>query len=94
MAMMLGLLRWPSLHWELAEAFVSGDTAGRSTIGAMFAASNSSNAVDAVDPVAALNNYLLPVWMVAFGIGLLRAGVRSASPILADAGGTVPVVTP
>jgi hypothetical protein len=80
-----GLLRWPSVHWQLAEVFVSGDTAGRSTIGAMFAASNSSKAVDAVDPVA---------WMVAFGIGLLRAGVRSASPILADAGGTVPVVTP
>jgi hypothetical protein len=146
-AMMLGLLRWPSLHWELAEAFVSADTAGRSTIGALFAAFNSylgnfigeflgelslnlfflisagamlsrrsgfplglglfgicaactgligmfRNAVDAVDPVAALNNYLLPVWMVAFGIGLLRAGVRSASPILAHAGGTVPVVTP
>jgi hypothetical protein len=51
------------------------------------------NAVDAVEPVAALNNYLLPVWMVAFGIGLLRAGVRS-SPILAHTGGTVPVVTP
>jgi hypothetical protein len=144
MAMMLGLLRWPSLHWELAEAFVSGDTAGRATIGAIFAAFNSylgnfvgeflgelslnlfflisagamlsrgsgfplvlglfgifaactgligmfRNAVDAVDPVAALNNYLLPLWMVAFGIGLLRAGVRPASPVPAHSGVVVPV---
>jgi hypothetical protein len=45
--------------------------------------------------VAALNNYLLPLWMVAFGIGLLRAGdVRPAFPIPAQAGGAVPVVTP
>jgi hypothetical protein len=33
------------------------------------------NVVDAVDPVAAPNNYLLPLWMVAFGIGLLRVVV-------------------
>jgi hypothetical protein len=123
---------------------VSGDTAGRATIGAIFAAFNSylgnfvgeflgelslnlfflisagamlsrgsgfplvlglfgifaactgligmfRNAVDAVDPVAALNNYLLPLWMVAFGIGLLRAGVRPASPVPAHSGVVVPV---
>lgn len=53
------------------------------------------NAVDVVDPVAELNNYLLPLWMVAFGIGLLRAReVRPVAPIPAHPGGAVPVVTP
>lgn len=147
-AMMLGLLRWPSLHWTLAEAFASGDTAGRATISALFAAFNSylgnfigeflgelslnlffllsagamlrrgsgfpralglfgilaactgligifRNAVDAVDPVAELNNYLLPLWMVAFGIGLLRApGLRPVPHIPADRSEAVPAVTP
>jgi hypothetical protein len=147
-AMMLGLLRWPSLHWALAEAYASDDTAGRATISAIFAAFNSylgnfigeflgelslnlfflisagamlprrsgfpralglfgilaactgligmfRNAVDAVAPVAELNNYLLPLWMLAFGIGLLRShGVHPASPIPAHPGRTVPVVTP
>jgi hypothetical protein len=147
-AMMLGLLRWPSLHWALAEAYASDDTAGRATISAIFAAFNSylgnfigeflgelslnlfflisagamlprrsgfpralglfgilaactgligmfRNAVDAVDPVAELNNYLLPLWMVAFGIGLLRSrGVYPVPQIPAHLDGTVPVVTP
>ncbi len=30
------------------------------------------NVVDVVGPAADLNNYLLPLWMIAFGIGLLR----------------------
>jgi hypothetical protein len=30
------------------------------------------NAIDVVDPVAAVNNYLLPLWMIVFGGGLLR----------------------
>jgi len=25
-----------------------------------------------VDPIAALNNYLLPLWMIIFGVALLR----------------------
>jgi hypothetical protein len=54
----------------------------------------AGTAVDAVDPVAALNNDLLPLWMVAIGIGLLRAGVRLASPIPAEPGGAVPSVAP
>lgn len=36
------------------------------------------NVTDAVAPVAAVNNYLLPLWMIVFGVGLLR---RAATPI-------------
>ena len=32
------------------------------------------NAVDLVAPVAAMNNYLLPLWMIVFGVSLLRYG--------------------
>ena len=34
------------------------------------------NVTGAVAPVAAVNNYLLPLWMIVFGVGLLRAGRR------------------
>jgi len=27
---------------------------------------------DAVEPVAAANNYLLPLWMIIFGVALIR----------------------
>jgi hypothetical protein len=30
------------------------------------------NVTDVVDPVREVNNYLLPVWMIVFGAGLLR----------------------
>jgi hypothetical protein len=123
--MMLGLLRWPSIHWELARAFTAADVADRALLGALFAGLNSylgnyigeflgelsfnvffllsalamlapgagfprwvgyaglvtaiagligmfRNVTDLVDPVAALNNYLLPAWMIVFGVGLLR----------------------
>jgi hypothetical protein len=30
------------------------------------------NVTDAVAPAAALNNAVLPIWMMIFGIGLLR----------------------
>ena len=125
LAMMLGLLRWPSIHWELARAFAAAGAGERATIGTLFAAFNVylgnylgeflgelsfslffllsaramlharsgfpawlgylglgtaaagligmfRNVTDVVDPVAEVNNYLLPLWMIAFGIGLLR----------------------
>jgi hypothetical protein len=133
-AMMLGLLRWPSLHWELAEAFVAADPAGRAVISAVFAGFNSylgnyigeflgelcfsvffllsgramldvrsgfprwfgywglltalagligmlRNVTEVVLPIADINNFLLPLWMVAFGIGLLRVRGQETFPL-------------
>jgi hypothetical protein len=40
-AMMLGLLRWPSIHWVLAEAYAQGEPAERSAIAALFTGLNS-----------------------------------------------------
>jgi hypothetical protein len=39
------------------------------------------NVTDAVGVVAEVNNYLLPVWMIVFGVGLLR--YRSVLPTIA-----------
>jgi hypothetical protein len=131
-AMMLGLLRWPSVHWTLAGAYARGDEAERAAIAAVFAGLNSylgnyigeflgelcvsvffglsalamlgkgtgfprwmgylgvataaaglvgmfRNVTGAVAPVAAVNNYLLPLWMIVFGVGLVRAGGSGAA---------------
>jgi hypothetical protein len=131
-SMMLGLLRWPSVHWALAEAYAAGGASERAVIAAAFAGLNSylgnyigeflgelsfslffllsalamlvpasgfprwigylgavtaaaglvgmfRNVTDMVDPVAAVNNYLLPLWMIVFGTGLLRYA-RAALP--------------
>ena len=133
-SMMLGLLRWPSIHWVLAEAFARGGEPERRVLAAIFTGLNSylgnyigeflgelsvslffllsalgmlargtgfprwmgylgvgasiaglvgmfRNVTVVVAPIAALNNYLLPLWMVTFGVGLLRAsGSRDALP--------------
>lgn len=124
-SMMLGLLRWPSIHWTLAQAYATGTEADRVAIGATFAGLNSflgnyigeflgelsfsvffllsglamlakganfprwvgylgvitaiagligmfRNVSSVVDPVAAVNNYLLPLWMIIFGVALIR----------------------
>jgi hypothetical protein len=124
-SMMLGLLRWPSIHWTLAQAYATGTEADRTAIGATFAGLNSflgnyvgeflgelsfslffllsgfamlangsrfprwigylgvttavagvigmfRNVSTVVDPVAAVNNYLLPFWMIIFGVALIR----------------------
>lgn len=129
-AMMLGLLRWPSIHWTLADRFAAADPAERAAITAVFAGLNSylgnyigeflgelsvslfflvsaaamlardaefprwmgwlglaasvaglvgmfRNVTDAVAPIAAVNNYLLPLWMIVFGLGLLRRAGRA-----------------
>jgi hypothetical protein len=122
--MMLGLLRWPSIQWELARAYQDAGSEGRIAIGALFNGLNRylgtylgefvgelclnaffvlsgraiwrgvalprwmgalgvvsgllgwiamwRNVTDVVAPAAALNNAVLPIWMVIFGIGLLR----------------------
>src|SRR3954471_17461661 len=40
-AMMLGLLRWPSIHWTLAQAYVAGTEAEKLAIAAVFSGLNS-----------------------------------------------------
>jgi hypothetical protein len=124
-SMMLGLLRWPSIHWTLAQSYAGGSGGDRATIDAVFAGLNSflgnyigeflgelsfsvffllsamamlragsgfprwaaylglitagaglvgmfRNVTSTVHPIAAVNNYLLPVWMIVFGVMLLR----------------------
>jgi hypothetical protein len=124
-SMMLGLLRWPSIHWALAEAYARAGASERTAIAAVFTGLNSylgnyigeflgelsvslffllsalamlardtgfsrwigylgvgtalaglvgmfRNTTPVVAPVAALNNYLLPLWMFVFGVALLR----------------------
>jgi hypothetical protein len=126
-SMMLGLLRWPSVHWMLAEAYAGAGGSERTAIATVFAGLNSylgnyigeflgelsvnlffllsalamierdsrfprwmgyagvvtavaglvgmfRNVTDMVAPVASVNNYLLPLWMIVFGVGLLRFG--------------------
>ena len=36
------------------------------------------NVTGVVAPIAAVNNYLLPLWMIVFGSGLLRYSARAA----------------
>lgn len=129
LTVMLGLLRWPSIHWALAGAYISGTPSEQAAIAATFAGLNSylgnylgefvgelcfslfflllalamlasagrfprwigylgvftavaglvgmfRNVSDLVSPVAALNNYLLPLWMIIFGVALLRDARR------------------
>jgi hypothetical protein len=128
-SMMLGLLRWPSIHWTLAQTYATGSTADQAVISAVFDGLNSflgnyigeflgelsfsvffllsglamlapgagfprwvgflgiftaaagligmfRNVSSIVAPVAAINNYLLPLWMIVFGIALLRYSDR------------------
>jgi drug/metabolite transporter (DMT)-like permease len=123
--MMLGLLRWPSIHWTLAQAYAVGSEADRVAISTTFAGLNSflgnyvgeflgelsfslffllsgaamlargsrfprwvgylgivtaaagligmmRNVTGVVAPIAAVNNYLLPLWMIIFGVFLVR----------------------
>lgn len=125
-SMMLGLMRWPSIHWELARAYGGATAEQRPSFDALFLGLNRylgnfigeflgemsasiffllsahamlrlpaefppwiayagivtswagligmfRNVTAAVAPVAALNNYLLPLWMILFGVALIRA---------------------
>jgi hypothetical protein len=123
-SMMLGLLRWPSIHWQLAEAYTTADPGQQAVLGAVFDGLNSylgnylgeflgelsfsvfflisswallrsgitprwvaavglltgvsglvgmfRNITPAVAFIADVNNYLLPLWMIIFGVVLLR----------------------
>jgi hypothetical protein len=129
LAMVLGLMRWPSFHWELARTWVA-EPAARPALNALFNAANLylgnyigeflgelcvsvffllsasamleqrsnfprwtawlgiatgtagligmfRNVTPAVAAVAEVNNYLLPLWMIVFGVSLLRSTRRS-----------------
>jgi hypothetical protein len=135
MSMMLGLLRWPSIQWELARAYAASGVDGRSVLAATFDGLNRylgtylgefvgelclnaffmlsaramwrgrilprwvaafglvagmlgwiamwRNVTGLVAPIAALNNAVLPLWMIVFGIGLLT--VRNATLVRHEA---------
>ena len=124
LSMMLGLMRWPTIHWRLAELYATADDSQRGVIGALFDGLNTylgnylgeflgelafssfflltswvllrtrrvvrvvavlglltgvagvvgmfRNVTVAVAPIAAINNYLLPAWMIVFGVLLVR----------------------
>ena len=120
LAMMLGLMRWPTVHWRLAQLYATADSSQRALLDALFDGLNTNlgnylgeflgelafnafflltgwallqtrrvavlgivaglaglvgmfrNVTAAVAPVAAVNNYLLPAWMIVFGVVLAR----------------------
>ena len=128
LALSLGLMRWPSIHWELARAWAAAGAAEKATLTPMFDGLNRylgnfvgeflgelsfnvfflltgfgllrhrrawlgwcsiatgalgllgmwRNVTAAVAPVAELNNYLLPLWMLVLG-GWLVLASRAAS---------------
>lgn len=123
LSMLLGLARWPTIHWELALAYNSAGPDARLAIDSLFNGLNAffgnfigefvgelalssffvvtavairrtgynvwwsrlglavgltgliaslRNVTPLVDPIAQLNNIVLPVWLIALGIVLLR----------------------
>ena len=124
LAMMLGLMRWPSVHWHLALAFERAAAPEQAVIASIFDGLNTylgnyigeflgelsfsafflltsivwlhaprtsrwigwagvvtaasglvgmfRNVTGAVAPIAALNNYLLPAFMIILGVALVR----------------------
>jgi hypothetical protein len=121
-SMLLGLARWPSVHWELARAYEMASSDARVAIDAVFRGLNVylgnfvgeflgelslnaffilsgaaflragrkwvgyagvaagaigmiaafRNVTVAVSPIAEVNNYVLPFWLIAMGVVLLR----------------------
>lgn len=133
MSMVLGLMRWPSMHWELARAWVPAGEQERIVLAATFDGLNRylgnfvgeflgelsfsiffvlsgvgllrhgeappwlgwwgiatgalgligmwRNLTPFVNVAAAANNYLLPAWMIGFGVWLVRASCRAGGDI-------------
>lgn len=131
-AMMLGLMRWPSVHWHLALAFAHAAPSEQGVIAAMFDGLNTylgnyigeflgelsfstfflltsivwlhsarphkwigwagvgtasfglvgmfRNVTGVVAPIAAINNYLLPAFMITLGVALVRWPTVADSP--------------
>jgi hypothetical protein len=132
LAMCLGLMRWPSAHWALAEAYGQADASAKSSIAGVFAGLNLylgnyigeflgetclaaffflagqsmlkeaafprwlgwcgvafatlfligalRNVTGIVQPIADLNNMLLPLWMIVMGVSLIRFPGYDAQP--------------
>jgi hypothetical protein len=124
LSLMLGLMRWPSVHWNLAREFVQAAPPERAVLAAVFDGLNTylgnyvgeflgelsfsvfflltsivwlkspglarwigwlgvltsalglvgtfRNVTRVVVPIAAVNNYLLPAFMIVLGIALMR----------------------
>jgi hypothetical protein len=124
LTMMLGLMRWPSVHWHLAQLQATGTPEQQQVIAAIFDGLNTylgnyigeflgelsfsvfflltslvwlqaaqarkwigwagvgtavlgllgmfRNVTDVVAPIAAVNNYLLPAFMIVLGVALIR----------------------
>ena len=73
-SMMLGLLRWPSIHWELARSYSAAPPAERATLEAIFAGLNSylGNFIGEFVGELALNLFFL---LTAYA--MLRSAQRS-----------------
>jgi len=133
-SMLLGLARWPSVHWELARAYSAASPETRAAIDAVFRGLNLylgnyigeflgelslnaffmlsavalvkagrrlpgyvglavgvigmvaafRNVAPAVGPIVEVNNYVLPLWLIALGGILLRERwVRAEVPAIA-----------
>jgi uncharacterized protein DUF4386 len=134
-SMMLGLMRWPTIHWRLAQLWTVATAEQRPVIEAVFDGLNTylgnyvgeflgelsfnmffllsswallrsravatwigsaglvvaiagfvgmfRNVVSLAAPVAAANNYLLPLWMIVFGVVLVRHRLAEESPVSA-----------
>ena len=130
-AMMLGLMRWPTIHWALAQTFASAGPEERATLTAVFDGLNTylgnyigeflgelsfsmyflltsmtwlaearsplwvgwlgvltataglvgmfRNLTTLVAPLAEVNNYLLPLFMIVLGVALIRGARREAT---------------
>ena len=130
-SMMLGLMRWPSVHWHLALAFENAAPPEQAVLASVFDGLNTylgnyigeflgelsfnvfflltsaawlksgrrfpwvgwlglatavlglvgmlRNVTHAVAPVAGLNNYLLPVFMIILGVSFMRWSAADAS---------------
>jgi hypothetical protein len=133
LAMMLGLMRWPSVHWHLALAFEHAAPPEQAVLAAVFDGLNTylgnyigeflgelsfnvfflltstvwlqtprlpkwigwvgvatavlgligmfRNVTASVAPIGALNNYLLPAFMIILGVAFVR------SPTVSDSAG-------
>jgi hypothetical protein len=131
LAMCLGLMRWPSIHWALADAYGQSGAEARGNLGAVFNGLNLylgnyigeflgetclaaffllaglsmldedrfpkwlgwcgaafallfivgafRNAIPSVQPVADVNNALLPLWMITLGASLVWYSRRAPS---------------